>query len=536
MNTIRTGCLLIALLGCLPATAQQEPTGEIYTPLEQGQFQGSQRVGVWTYFDHPAEPSLIIDYTKGEVLYYKEDTASVVLLENGKKTLSRLARPCRFHGSYLPLFQHYMINVEVPMTLRSNALRDKEQIEAILTFEVGEEGIAKNPQVLGNPGLGVPKAFLKAFETAPNSWLAGMKPDGTPATCVLGVKLRVCVDSCQTTKSKEATIVYSFGNIVQSKSKRPNIFASLTNENQGIQYSPDNKKILVETTTLGQTAPTGYAHAPSGLVVDRETRQSFIIPFNNVNGCLWLDPDQIFFKYSIDLFPNLPAVYSVSTGKVKTIKDSTTYFNVISNDMSRRAYATALDQGSRISASTRPQGPFSPVYENPLTNYIPIGWSPKNDKLLITGTEDGLQQIAILDIASKIKTTIPLFSASVCGWSQDQKTLFLAKYDFQNFVGTLFSYNLETGLLNEIYAKARGLTVAIHSPEANQLALVMKGDAYLLPTNPMSEPVKIADGIYSLGWDRTGRYICLVGKKDKQLYEYDVKTKTTRKLTNWVIN
>jgi hypothetical protein len=510
--------------------AQQPQEGELYTPLEQGRFKGTERVGIWNYYDHPARVSLTIDYSNGEILYFQEDSSAYVILENGKLVESRLARPCRFHGSYIPLFDHYRESVEVPYTIANKAEKTKTQIEALLTFEVGEDGVAKNPKLIGDPGVGVPRAMMKAFESAPNSWIPGIKEDGNPATCVFGIKFQVCVDSCQGAKSPEAKVLFGFGTTVVTKASKRDEFLTLLNENQGISYSPDNKRILAETRSLGYQIGT-----PVGLLADRQTGQATVIPFSNINGCTWLDSDRVYFKYSLKSLPNLPAIYSISSGRVKTLSDSNTYFNLLPVDLSRIAFATRMGNGSRVWVRNLETGTYSIAYQNPVTKYIPISWSPNKDKLLISGREEGISQTIIVDLTSMNRTIVPLFDPFISGWSLDQRILYLCKVDLATGLGKLFSYNTESGLLAEPFSKIKNLSMALYSPEAGKFAVIMKGDAYLLDPKTDSDPVKIKDGVVNLGWNRTGKLLCMVAGKDHQLYEYDLDSKLTRKITSWTI-
>lgn len=517
------------------ATGQVLAEGELYTPIEQGRYKGSQRVGEWNYFDHPSEVAMTIDYTKGELIYLKPDSLPFVILDQGKRVEARLAQPCRFHGSYRPLFDHYEEWVEVPYSLVSKANDTKKPISALLTFEVGEEGIARNPKISGDPGVGVPRALMKAFETAPNAWVTGFRADGTPVTCVLGIQFKICVDSCGPLTSPEARILYSFGAMVTTRETKRDEFAAMTNESQGIQYSPDNEHILVETPGLGYTSSIGREAVPVGLITHRATGKVRLIPFSNVNGSTWLNSDQVYFKYSLKRLRGIPAIFTLSTGKVKSFADSTTYFNIFSSDMSRMACTTKSGNGSRVWMGNPERGDFAQVFESRTTRYIPLSWSPKKDILLINGREEGLDQTTMINVLTLERRPVPLFNSYICGWSHDQRWLYLSKHDAVNRVGSIFTFDVEKGSITELYEKVRGLSMAIYSPEARQFAIIMRGDAWLLTPGAEFKPVKVMDGVFNLAWNRTGKLLALVGSKDRQLYEYNLETGQTKKLTDWSI-
>jgi len=529
-----TLCIIIIVAGLTrSANCQQIVEGELYTPLEQGRFKGAERVGIWNYFDHPSRVALTIDYSKGELLYIAEDKSPYRILEQGKPVEATLARPCRFHGSYLPLFQHYVESVSVPYSLISKASDKHEVVSTLLRFEVGEEGVAKNPKIFGDVNI-VPRELMKAFETAPNVWIGGLKEDGTPVTCLLGIQFKICVDSCVADALPEARIIQTLGTTIHTKQKPRDKFV-LTNESQGIQYSPDEKHILVETPALGYTSSAGRETEPVGLIINRETGQDRMVPFSNVNGCVWMNNDEIYFKYSIKMLPNMPAVFSMASGKVKTYSDSITYFNVFSNDWSRLAFSKRSGRGVKIMTKNTVRGDHAEVFENRTSRYIPMSWSPRNDLLLINGVEDGLSQSLLVNLMTLERKIIPLFDAFFSGWSADQRFMYFVKYDEPNLTGSIYSYDLEKSTISEVYSKIRGLSQATFSSEANLFAIIMKDDAHLLPLGKEFKSTKVMNGVVNLTWNRTGKLLCMAGEKDHQLYEYSLETGQTKKLTNWNI-
>jgi len=499
----------------------------VRTPLEYGIVENGHRTGIWRYYDFPGILGMEIDYSTFDLLYFDPDTSAYVVQTNSGWVSEKLRRPCRYHGPYIALVEHFSKSLRTPYEMERRAKQKKEILQSVLTFDVGPDGSAANPLVSGYTGFGMQKMLMKAFKTAPNMWIPGIKMDGTPATCRFGVSVTFCPDTCQVTQSDAYTRIYG----AHTSSKQPTSSKIWGTENTGLQFSPNNQWILIDSKLLSKTGGDGFIVVPA--VDNRLNQLTRYIPYGNIQNGYWLDNDRIAFKYKYSLAPTLQGMYYLKEDSVATQLDSITYFDRISPDQTRLCVTDYDDETSRVVAINLATGEQTDMNVDPSLKPIPLLWSPDQRSIIFSGRKDNFDIIYKYDFEKNIYTQLPVMNVQPCGWKKDGKFLyaFRTNFPFANYSGELFELNLATNGFREITNKVDGLLFAEFSPDANEFLVVRNNNMFLLDPSDM-QWTKVADNVSSATWSGDGKHIAFISEKGSFLNLYEVKTGKTLILHN----
>lgn len=504
----------------------------VITPLERGAFRGSQRVGVWEYYDQPTKLSLRIDYTEGRLLFIEPDTTDFVVLENGKWVKSKLDIPCRVHGSTRTLVDHYNFNFSWPAALVDKALKEKASYEFQLTFEVHPDGIAKNPEIHNDPGFGVKEIALKAFETAPPWWIVGVLPNETPVISRFMVSFSLCPEECKDPSGKVNAKL--FGHYQTRTTARPmSRGINLIDVTKGIQFSPNRQRVLIDITPV---VIEGVDAAINPLIIDLDGKLIDRIQFGEARGAWWTRDNEIIFKYKYSTLPDLMASKDMTTGQVTATSDSVMNGIIISPRYDKMVFtkvsedAMYLDVWEHTFQTKENRKLLGPIYI-PTT---PQSWSPDGRHvLMLERTDAGNNSRYLLNLENLSKKVFPVVVGDIIGWSADSKTVYVAKVKFGDYelLGSLHAVDVASGQVSDVGERMKGLYLAEFSSTANLFGLNIKNKMYTLGTEPGAEPVPIFEECRYFTWLPDGSGILYQRTKDFQIYLWSKVTNSHKQLT-----
>ncbi len=499
----------------------------VRTPLEYGIVENGQRTGIWRYYDYPGFLGMEINYSTFELLYFDPDSSDfVVQTPNGWRP-EKLLRPCRYHGPHIALVEHYNKSLHAPYELQRRATQKKEILQTVLTFDVGPEGTAGNPLVTGYTAFGMEKLMMKAYEAAPNQWIPGIKLDGTPATCRFGVSITVCPDTCTYSPPKDYTRLY--GIRVSSKPPdSPNIWGT---ENMGIQFSPDNRWILIDSKLLAKTGGDGFILVPA--MQNPMNQYTRYVPFGNIRNGYWLDNNRVAFKYKYSVAPATQGMYYLKEDSVATALDSITFFDRISPDQSRLCVTDYKEKTSQVVTIDLVSGGRTPMNVELALKPIPLLWSPDQKSIIFSGRKDNFDILYQYVFENDSYSQLPVMDVQPCGWSKDGKHLYVYRtnYPFSSYSGQLFQINMVTRRFEELTKKVEGLYFAEFSPDAQKF-LVVRNNAMFLVDLADLKWTKVVDNVNSATWSRDGKHIAFVSEKGSILNLYEISTGRTILLHN----
>lgn len=523
--------MCIGLLLLFPAALTAQNRQKIYGPLERGEIESNIRVGIWEYRDEPTEIALKVDYNQGKVLYVKPDT-SVSLVKSGNEWIqTKLSFPCRFHGSMVWFYNHYR---GIYWKLPEKVLKTERELHFWLTFEVGADGTASNPEVVNDPGYGTKEVLIETFQKAPNYWLAGIGPDKKAVACKLALEFRVCPGVCELPvrrTSELGKVVYSqvffskTPETIEPRKQRLNFL--IRNESKGLQFSPDDKMLLLESALLGRSDGVTLL-----IPTDGETKLE--IPFAPSKSAAWLDNDRLIFKFDCsEGLPTYLAVFDRMTGEVTNITDSTSYFHCAYPGSSNFAFLTASNEEVTIWRSDKDGKEIKPLIAKSRTAIVPENWSPGGKKMLLLCRDNDLYFYTVLDMSTKKQLIVPLYNSSFAGWHVEEDRLYLYKpvqgdYDQH---GEIYEFNLTTETLTKIQEKTKRLWSARYSPVNHQMILNIGGDLFLQDMKnqtPMKRMPKANVRFYT--WSNNGKKIAFLDGNEKRLYLYDVSSNQSLEL------
>lgn len=521
MIAIRLIVFVQLLLMVSPVFAQTE--NEIYTPVERGKYSESQRIGVWEYRDNPNEISLKIDYTNNQILFIKVDTSYFLVKENDRWIQQKLEVPCRFHGSLSMLHDHYSRSL---IEIASRMYAQDKSFNTYLVFEVDENGLAKNPVVNGDSGFGLDDVLLNAFATAPNFWISGVNSLGKRVTTKMAIKFSYCKDGCAEIENDSIPNVVLTMRFEKSVIQRNTARFRITNENAGIQFSPNDKKVLMEVFDQQSNK--------IACIVDLENNSTRMIPFSNTNGAIWIDNSNILFKYKYYYYPYLAAIFDTTSGDVTVRSDSATYFHTISSQ-DKIAFVSDHHTQNRLWTMDLKSKAHKELLLDPFILTYPISWSPDESKILLVQQEKPFTRLILYDFENDKSRTIPLLNAMLLGWSPDGKKILLERYRLGDHtsIGEYFEFDTEANQLTQLFSKIKGAVGASVSPTFQKFAISIYGNLYLTETNEF-KTTRIAKGVNSeFSWSNNGKLIAFTSVKDNNLYVYDIDSKLTTQISNF---
>lgn len=530
----------VQLLFCFTlAQGQSEERGTIMTLTERGHHENGMRTGVWEYYDHPQALSLKVDYAKGRLLYVRSDSADFHVLDNGRWVKKKLAVPCRFNGSITTLIDHYD-QFRVPDDL----FIKRQFFSAWLTFEVGPDGTATNPEVHQDPGNGVKEYILELFRLAPNSWIPGVDDSGKIMTCLMAIRFDFC-EVCQTSSGFPAKVLFT-----GIDPPRQGPLGGLTPH---FSFSPNNSQLLAMPYTNGMTSEN-----PRATLFRLTTGENRPVPFAHNTSVWWLDDDHILFmpKY-YSRTPEVLATLELSTNKVTFLSDSTTSSHLLSPNRRQLVFTTSAPGKQTLHLMDLSDMSHRIILQS-TAPAIPDMWSPDGRFVALRRRDGGVETYTIVDIASGTTWPLPVLGAPVVGWSQDGNRIYQHKSTRDEYRGSremesptsfngivrvttintttyepiseIFETDLTSKLLRTIYKKRKQMAVS-YSPAKNKLLLMMDGHAYLMDSNPDAKPVKIIEKCQGTGWSNDGEFIAYLSSRDQQLHLYTVQSGRSEFLT-----
>lgn len=498
------------------------------------------RVGTWEYYDLPGILSLKVDYDQGTLLYVHPDTSDFYVKEGEGWTRTKLAVPCRFNGSISSLIDHYD-QFTVPYEL----VKQKKQFSTWLSFQVGPDGMATDPQVINDPGQGVKEQILELFKLSPNSWIPGVNEASNPVTCRMAIRFDYC-ESCDAKADLPAYVLFT--------GTHPHRGGPLGSPTPVLSFSPDSRKLIFMPNLIGLPNTDQRAR-----VIDLKTKSIQELPYPSASTFWWIDNDQLFFlpRY-YSRVPYVLARVELSTGKVTFLSDSTISGVMFSPDAKKAVYLSRPRHTRRaLMLTDLVSGQTKTIMESVLYSW-PERWSPDGSQVVVRQQENGVSKFTLVNIATATTKPLPLFNANICGWSPDGKLLYQYKnsrdeyttygeretataYDGIVSVQTikttkyepiteLFETPLETNVPRSILKKSRDMRVS-YSAARNKFLLIMDKSAYLLDTDPEAKPVKIIEKCQLAEWSGDGAYIAFISSRDQQLNLYHLDTGQSEILT-----
>lgn len=501
----------------------------VRTPLEYGIVENGQRTGIWRYYDSPGILGMEIDYSTFELLYFNPDTSDFVVQTRDGWSSEKLLRPCRFHRAYSTLVEHFRNSVHSPYGLGLRAEQKEQILQSILTFDVGPEGTAGNPHVSGYTKYGMEKMLMKAYESAPNQWIPGIKMDGTPATCRFGISITACPnpDTCKATTPETFKPIYR----IFDPSKPPESSTIWDTERMGLQFSPDNKWVLIDAKMLAKTGGDGFLLVPA--TENPMNQFTRYVLYGDIRNGYWLDDDRIAFKYKYGLAPTVQGMYYLKDDSIITQLDSITYFDRISPDQTRLCVAEYKEKTSHLLTIDPASGRRIPMSVNPFLKPIPLLWSPDQKSIIFSGMQNNFDVLYQYVFENDTYSQLPVMNVQPCGWSKDGKYLYAYRtnFPFSNYSGELFEFNMVTRGFQKLTKKVEGLLFAEFSGEAHQFLVVRNSAMFLVDPSDMIW-IKVIGNVNSATWSRDGEHIAFVSEKGSMLNLYNVKTGRTILLHN----
>jgi hypothetical protein len=501
------------------------------SPLERGQYDGPNKVGIWEYYDRPAKMSLRVDYDNGRLLYVEKDTSDFYVLEDDRLTRKKLEIPCRPHGTEVDILEHYGKNFKWPEQL---VLRKKETARAALAFDVFPDGIARNPIVLENPGYNIDKVLLEAFRTAPPWWIVGIQKNDSAAICRFIVVYSLCREKCPEVSdlASQGKLLYHYRDRI-SQGARIGASFILNNESIGMQFSPDNKRLLIDAP--GFKLDTLSAEK-SPIVIDIASQQVQRISYAPTNGAWWITNQEVLIRYQYRSLPLLLA-RSRPGGATRTVSDSTCYAIQVSKDYSRLLFATlgAESRSIKLYVHDLKSGKSELLLPPLFVETMPIAWSDDGRFVILRErSDDAGQRYLLVNVQTREQIPIPLLQGQPIGWSADGSTLYLAKIklgDYQ-FHGSLYAFNIQSGELTVINDKIKGLLLASYNAAKNQFLLRIKESLYTLRIEPEAKPEKLIEECRFAIWRPDGEGIAYVDRADGNAWYYSFAENKSTQLTN----
>ncbi|UJP64714.1 energy transducer TonB [Mongoliitalea daihaiensis] len=137
---------------------------------EKGEAFDGYKIGVWEYFDKPEELSLVVDYDKGQILYFKSDSSSYPIKYGDTFVEMKVDRPARYMGS-----MHEMNSIIQRNLIFPTQARRKSTVGTLhILFEVDSTGQAQDFKVFNDIGDGCGEAAIDAIKQVPNLWVPAM--------------------------------------------------------------------------------------------------------------------------------------------------------------------------------------------------------------------------------------------------------------------------------------------------------------------------------------------------------------------------
>jgi hypothetical protein len=475
--------------------------------------------------------SLRVDYDNGRLLYVKKDTSDFHVLENDRIIQRKLEIPCRPHGSELDILEHYGKNFKWPEEL---VLNKKETARACIAFDVYPDGVARNPVVLDHPGYNIDKVLLEAFRTAPPWWIVGIQKNDSAAICRFVVVYSLCRDKCPDIGdlTSQGKLLNNFRTRI-ARGSRGGRSLLLQSTAEGIQFSPDHTRLLIDAPGFKLDTLTADQ---SPIIIDIAAQQIQRIDFAPTNGAWWLSNQEVLLQYRYRSLPPLLA-RSRPGGATRTVSDSTCYAVQVSKDLSHLVFATMGPDAESINLylhnlkSGKTERLLPPLF----VDTTPIGLSDDGKYVILhERRDDGVSRNYLLDIQTKKQIPIPLLEGEPIGWSADGSTVYLAKIklgDYQ-FLGSIYAFNVNSGLLSVVAEKIRGLLHASYNAPRNQFLMRIKDDVYTMDNHPEAKPAELIPKCRYAVWRPDGQGVAYVDLPGGNIWYYSFPENKQIKLTS----
>jgi hypothetical protein len=119
---------------------------DIDNGYEKGKAENGYKVGEWEYYGFDNSLELKIDYSKGTVVYLKEDSGAFLVKPDSAWRYEQVEPYPRYIGSYVEFYRILSSNLIYPLKAR---LKDIQKT-VFLEFEIDTQGQAVNAKVLND--------------------------------------------------------------------------------------------------------------------------------------------------------------------------------------------------------------------------------------------------------------------------------------------------------------------------------------------------------------------------------------------------
>ena len=174
---------------------------EVVNEYEKGQLVDGYKTGIWEYYDDPDEVALRIDYSKGKLLFIKEDTADYAIQMGDEYILRKVDQQARYLGSMKEFYSIIQYNAKYPRLAGKKSVIGAFHI----IFEVDTTGQAKNFMAINDIGYGCGDEVIRSLKLVPNMWLPA-KLNGKAYTTrfVLPVNFKIIKDGREVGRQKKS--------------------------------------------------------------------------------------------------------------------------------------------------------------------------------------------------------------------------------------------------------------------------------------------------------------------------------------------
>jgi hypothetical protein len=512
-------CILL-FLSALIAAAQ--PDGIYTTPAEQGAYKGNRRVGPWQYFDRPGTVALTVNYDDNSI-FFDRDTSDFFIQRNEKWVREKLQTPCRFHGSTVDLIDHYLRTTAVPFSLNSDA-------EPILTFVVNEEGIATNPEVVGDSLGELRKFILSAFKSAPNNWIVGVTNEGQAVKCKMAIAFSFHFSPLPSPKKPvDARLVAKVTRYLGRREVRK---PPITFQNGSIRFSHNDSKIASRIMDGADVFFETPAMALS--VTDLNTAQTEVLSYGSIFFFTWLDANRLIFNYNYKAWPTCAAVYHSDSKIISDRTDSTTLSHVVAPGRKRLAFTSRHDNTSSIWSTDLAFNQKELIAKEEGALLLPREWS-QDEKKILCELNGNFNKWIILDIQTKERINIPLYDSEFLGWTSDGRFIYLRKneqldYDIQTEV---FRFDIENNTLSSVFKRKNVYEMCYHSISDKLVSRYPSGKVYLSTMNNPEEDMFLFNHAVDLQLSNNGNLVAFINSKTHQLHVYDLIKKISYQVSSW---
>jgi hypothetical protein len=534
-------CIVLLLVITHSVTAQNSFIK--ISPFEIGHL-NSVRVptGIWNYFDEPDSLSLTINYDNRSLVYLRKDTSKVSCVKSDLGWSPQVVqRQARFLGSLSNLYAYYQTQKAFYLNtwFSSNKKQPADMSDQIiwLSFEIGVDGKAGNPEVHTDLPDEFRQIMLTIFKEAPNLWLPALMGNRE-----VPVKLTIpfvrCGELCSDLPELKEGTVTPFGKILftvprikknETQNTKPRKISFLGAEKK-LGWSPDGAHILFQAALLpdarkkdvivlgGNHPSILYRFSAEGKLLNiyffsegahvicaSPECGDFVVEFISILEY----PLLTFFrsKYSNLTYPKKYGLYNPTLQPNNTVAAVNTWGgspNILLWDIpSNTLKETSIPSDADLK---------------------PISWKDENLLLCLESKDFGLTNFfSLVNLQTGERKLLPFLNDGFLGWSPDRnKMLFLLNNTFNPF-GQLYSYDFETNTETLVKKDAFNITMAFFGKSDQEVFYLQGSDLFQL-NRQTKKSKKILSHVTmpSLNKDRT--MILYFDEKSNGVFTYNLET------------